>query len=521
MTASQHDRIVVLDFGSQYTHLIVRSIRELGVYAEILPHNTPVIELKNQSIKGFILSGGPRSVYDKEGFQLPKGWFKWQKETGTPVLGICYGLQLISHSLGGKVTSVDTKEYGFQTLKVKKGSRLLAAMSSEEQVWMSHGDQVGKLPAGFKVIATTETCPVAAFENLDRDIYGVQFHPEVIHTKRGMEVLRTFVLDICGCKPTWRMEDFISETIKELKELIGDEKVIMGVSGGVDSTVAALLLQQAIGNQLHCVLVDIGLMRSGEIDWVTKELTPLLTHFHVVDASELFLSGLKDVIDPEEKRHIIASAFIEVFQHTATELEEKYGEFTFLGQGTINPDRIESGATSSSSARIKSHHNVTLPEALRLKVVEPLHLLYKDEVRAVGRKLGLSDKFIRRHPFPGPALAVRIVGMVTTEKLRIVREADLILLEELERAGVYEEIWQAFAAFLPVQSVGVMGDERTFEYAIALRAVVSRDAMTARAYRFDWELLERIGTRIINEVKGVNRVFYDISSKPPSTIELL
>jgi GMP synthase (glutamine-hydrolysing) len=521
MTLLNYDTIVVLDFGSQYTQLIARRMRELGVYTEILPHSIPLQELQLRKPKGVVISGGPMSVYESDSLNLPADFLEWQESDSIPILGICYGMQLLAHVLGGKVLAVTNREYGLQTISVLEGSRLLGAARKKLQVWMSHGDQVQAPPQGSRVIAKTSTCPVAAFENTDRGIFGVQFHPEVHHTEGGTDIIRAFLFDICRCRATWQIANFIDQTVAELKSTLGNERVLMGVSGGVDSTVAALLLQNAIGEQLHCVFVDNGLLRTGEVEEVRANLAPLFTNFHFVDATKIFLQRLQDIVDPEEKRTIIATAFIEVFQQKASELSRSVGGFTYLGQGTIAPDRIESGVTSSASSHIKSHHNVALPETLHLKVVEPLQLLYKDEVRRVGEELGLPSSFVNRQPFPGPAMAVRIIAPVTVDRLRIVREADVILTDELKRAGVYEDLWQAFAVFLPVQSVGVMGDARTFEYAVALRIVESEDAMTARIAHLDWDLLERTATRIINEVHGVNRVLYDLSNKPPATIEFL
>ena len=521
MTGKDLDNVVVLDFGSQYTHLIVRRIRELGVYAEAIPHTVPLDKLVAKRPRGVVFSGGPKSVYEEGAPYPPEGFLKWLEKNCIPVLGICYGIQVLAHLLGGRVAPAPAREYGLRTLMVRPGSQLLAHLQEREVVWMSHKDQVEEPPPGFNVTASTETCSVAAFENPERRIYGVQFHPEVRHTPRGMEVLRVFLFDICRCQATWSMTDFIGRTVEQLRREIGRGRVLMAVSGGIDSTVAALLLQRAIGDQLHCIFVDTGLLRQGEPEQVRSELAPLFTNFHVVEASHLFLNRLKGVSDPERKRRIIASTFIELFQHAASQLARQVGAFTFLGQGTIAPDRIESGATSAASSLIKSHHNVTLPETLHLKVVEPLQLLYKDEVRKVGQKLGLPRHFLRRHPFPGPGLAIRILGPVNKRRLQILRQADAILTQELERSGLYDELWQGFAVLLPVRTVGVMGDQRTYQYTIALRLVESEDAMTARIARPPWLLLERTAARIINEVPGVNRVLYDLSNKPPATIEYL
>lgn len=518
----QADTIVVLDFGGQYTHLIARRIREFSVYSEILSPDTSLEELRSWNPKGFILSGGPSSVFEPDAPTISDEFFEYCLSEKIPILGICYGQQLIASKLGNKVISSPDHEYGKVKLSVQDKSDLLAGLSDEEIVWMSHGDKVESLTSGFQVLGSSSNCPVAAFKSPSRQIYAIQFHLEVHHTVQGKRILQNFLFDICKCRPNWIMEDFIQTSMAELKERIGPAQVIMGVSGGVDSSVAATLIHRAIGDQLHCIFVDNGLLRKGEVDEVKNLFTTFLKfkHFNVVDASETFLTKLKGVTDPEEKRRIIGHAFIEVFEQKALELKSAHGEIKFLGQGTIAPDRIESGATSGSSAVIKSHHNLTLPEKMNLEIIEPLMYLYKDEVRTVGRALGLSDVIISRHPFPGPSLAIRIIGEITPEKLAILRESDAIVIEEIQRAGLYKQVWQAFAAFLPIRSVGVMGDARTYDNMILVRIVESQDAMTANFAKIDWDVLEIISSRIVNEVKHVNRVVYDISNKPPATVEL-
>ncbi|MHA1265930.1 MAG: glutamine-hydrolyzing GMP synthase [Candidatus Helarchaeota archaeon] len=516
------DTILVIDFGGQYTHLIARRIRDLSVYSEILPYNSKLNDLKKFKPKGLILSGGPQSVYDAASPKLTPEIFIYCKENKIPILGICYGLQLIGQFYGGKVTPHLKKEYGKRKLKILASSKLLKGLNETEIVWMSHGDQLTQLPPDFETIASSETCPICAIQNLKYQIYAVQFHIEVSHTPRGQQILKNFVFEICQCKANWKMSDYIQDTVEKIKAKVKDNRVIMAVSGGVDSTVAATLIEKAIGDRIFCILVDNGLMRKNEIEEVENTFRNVLKfkHFFVARAANLFLSRLKGVTNPEKKRKIIAQTFIEVFEEKARQLKSQYGEIKFLGQGTIAPDRIESGVTSSSSATIKSHHNVTLPEKMNLVTIEPLTLLYKDEVRAVGRALGIPEELIKRHPFPGPSLAIRIIGEVTEEKLQIVRESDAILIEELKKANVYDKVWQAFTGYLPIKSVGVMGDGRTYQNMVLIRMIESRDAMTANFAKVDWDLLEHIATRIINEVSGVNRVVYDISNKPPATIEL-
>jgi len=518
----QPDTILVMDFGGQYTQLIARRIRELAVYSEIVPYTANLSDIQAFNPKGIILSGGPRSVYEAASPTISEEFFSFCIEHSIPVLGICYGLQLIGQVLGGKITTYPKKEYGKIGIKVLNQEGLLEGLDATEVVWMSHGDQVTELPENFEIIASSETCPVAAIQNKTDQIYAVQFHIEVNHTPNGMQILRNFVFGICKCAPNWKMASFINETISKIRNRVQNERVIMAVSGGVDSTVAAKLIEKAIGDHIFCVFVDNGLMRKNEVTEVKQNFEKLLKlkHFSVADASNLFLSRLKGIADPEEKRKIIANTFFEVFEAKAEELKGQYGIIKFLGQGTIAPDRIESGVTSGASAKIKSHHNVTLPEKMNLEVLEPLALLYKDEVRKVGKELGIPEDFIQRHPFPGPSLAIRIIGDVTEEKLRIARESDAILIEEIKKAGIYNKVWQAFTVYLPIKSVGVMGDARTYQNMVLIRMIESQDAMTANFAKVDWDLLERIASRIINEVPGVNRVVYDVSNKPPATVEL-
>ncbi len=519
---SQPDTILVIDFGGQYTQLIARRVRDLSVYSEILPHTAKANQITEFKPKGVILSGGPQSVYENASPALTADILTYCKENQVPILGICYGLQLIGQSFGGTVTSHEKKEYGKRILKILKREKLLQGLDDTEIVWMSHGDQITQLPPNFETIASSETCPISAIRNVDDQVYAVQFHIEVSHTLKGLQILKNFVFDICQCEPNWMMTDFIADTINQIRNVVKDDRVIMGVSGGVDSTVTATLIEKAIGDRIFCVFVNNGLLRKNEVAEVEENFRKIMRfkHFYVENTAELFLSRLKGIVDPEEKRKIIANTFIEVFERKAEELKAEFGEIKFLGQGTIAPDRIESGVTSGSSATIKSHHNVALPEKMNLKVIEPLTLLYKDEVRRVGRELGIPKEFIQRHPFPGPSLAIRIIGEVTEEKLQIVRESDAILIEELKEAGSYNKVWQAFTGYLPIKSVGVMGDARTYQNMVLIRMIESEDAMTANFAKVDWHLLERVASRIINEVPGVNRVVYDVSNKPPATVEL-
>jgi GMP synthase (glutamine-hydrolysing) len=516
--------ILVIDFGGQYAHLITRRIREVGVYSELMAYSDVVEDkiLDEKRLGGVILSGGPSSVYDEGAPSMSKNLIESLSERAIPILGICYGHQLLAYLLGGKVEPTTSREYGKVKLTVTDRSDLLKGLNKEETVWMSHGDQVVLLPHDFERIASTEICPNAAFRSKKMHIYSVQFHPEVRHTINGMKILNNFVLDICKLPRTWNPLDFIEAAVNQVKNLVGKGRVVMGVSGGVDSTVAAELIHRAIGSKLHCIFVDTGLMREGEAQQVKETFTEQLKfeNFYFLDSSELFLSRLKGIDDAEEKRKIIGSAFIEVFESKANELKEKYGEFEFLGQGTIYPDRIESAKATKTSSRIKSHHNVVLPEWMHLKLVEPIKDLYKDEVRVVAEKLRIPDEITWRQPFPGPGLAVRCPGEVTKEKLEILRGADAIVRDEIRKAGLERKLWQAFAAILPVKTVGVMGDHRTYQYALAIRAVESEDAMTANFSKLPWDLLERIALRIVDEVKGVNRILYDITDKPPATIEL-
>jgi GMP synthase (glutamine-hydrolysing) len=507
------ERIIILDFGSQYTQLIARKVRELGVYAEIFPYNITAEKLKELQPKGIILSGGPASVY-AEGAPQPVADVFAQD---VPLLGICYGLQLIAHHHGGEVSKSAKREFGRAHLKVTTEHDLFKNISEESQVWMSHGDSLTKLPEGFEVIAYTDNAPICAIGNKAKNMYGVQFHPEVHHSSEGKEILKNFLFEICGCKGDWTTESFIETAIRDIREKVGDGGVICALSGGVDSTVAAILLHKAIGSQLHCIHIDSGLMRTGEsaqIEKLFKEAYDIPVD--VVDGSEMFLSRLAGVTDPEKKRKIIGNAFIDLFDIEA----KKFNDAKFLAQGTLYPDVIESVSIKGPSATIKTHHNVGgLPEKMNLKLVEPFRELFKDEVRAVGRALGVPDWFVERHPFPGPGLAIRVLGEITPERLDILRRADDIYLDEIRTNGLYNEIWQAFAVLLPVQTVGVMGDERTYEHVCALRAVTSTDGMTADWYHMPYDVLARMSNRIINEVRGINRVTYDISSKPPATIE--
>jgi len=504
--------ILVLDFGSQYTQLIARRIRELGVFSEIQRFDFPIDEILKLKPKGIILSGGPSSVYEDGAPQVDEKLF----ELGIPVLGICYGLQLIAYKLGGIVDKFAKREYGKAVLRVIKDDDLFYGFNSQSVVWMSHGDALIKEPDGFEVIAWTDNSPICAIRNKDKKIYGVQFHPEVAHTERGDEILRNFVYKICGCKGEWNAEFFIEREIEEIRKIVGDEKVICAVSGGVDSTVLALLLSRAIGENLIAIFIDNGLMREGETEEVLKNFREIGVNIYYVNASEVFLERLKGIFDPEEKRRIIGRTFIEIFEREA----EKFGDVKFLAQGTLYPDVIESTSYKGPSSKIKTHHNVGgLPERMNFKLIEPFRELFKDEVRKIGRSLGLSNEILNRHPFPGPGLAVRVVGEVTKDKLEILRKADKIFIEEVKKANLYDKIWQAFAVLLPIKTVGVMGDERSYEYVVALRAVSSQDGMTADWFRLPYDLLERVSNRIVNEVKGVNRVIYDITTKPPATIE--
>lgn len=509
-----NQKIAVLDFGSQYTQVIARRIRECSVYSEIMPFNTRASDLKKRGVCGVILSGGPASVLAKGSPRPDPKIF----ELGVPVLGICYGLQLMGKMLGGEIVSSKRREYGLGTLSFKGGGKLLAGIKSPIQVWNSHGDKIEKLPKGFKAVGTTENSAYALVADESRRFYGMQFHPEVVHTPRGMEIIKNFLYKICGCTGDWTMSDYVERAIADIREKVGDKKVILGLSGGVDSSVAAALIHKAVGDRLTCVFVDNGLLRKDErakVERLFKDNFKM--RMKTVRAERLFLSRLAGVADPERKRKIIGKTFVEVFDKTVKSI----GKVDFLAQGTLYPDVIESVPIAGNPASlIKSHHNVGgLPKRMKLRLLEPLRELFKDEVRALGAELGLSREVLWRHPFPGPGLGVRVVGDITKKRLDILREADAILMDEMRSGGYYDKVWQAFAVFLPVKTVGVMGDERTYDNVIALRIVESQDAMTADWAHIPHELLAKISNRIINEVKGVNRVCLDISSKPPATIE--
>ncbi len=507
-------KILILDFGSQYTQVIARRVRQLNVYSEIVRFDTPASVLKSLRPSGIILSGGPASVYAKGAPQCDKRIF----DAGIPILGVCYGMQLFGKWLGGEVAPSARREYGRGHLTVKKASPLFKGLGKKLEIWNSHGDSLKKLPKGFHAIATSDNSPFAAIEDTKRKLYGLQFHPEVAHTPQGAEILSNFVLGICKAEPNWTMKSFIEATCEQVRAQVGKEKVLLGLSGGVDSAVAAALLHQAIGDQLQCIFVDNGLLRKGEREKVEDVFgRHLKLNLHTVHAGSRFLKALKGVSDPEKKRKIIGRIFIEEFQRAT----KKVGAAKFLAQGTLYPDIIESVAIGDNPASmIKSHHNVGgLPKNMKFQLVEPLRMLFKDEVRVVGETLGLPKEIVWRHPFPGPGLAVRNIGPIDAAKLHILREADAIVIEEMKAEKWYEKVWQAFAVLLPVRSVGVQGDERTYDYTCVLRCVESHDGMTADWVRLPHELLGRIASRITNEVKGINRVVYDISSKPPATIE--
>jgi GMP synthase (glutamine-hydrolysing) len=510
-----HQTIIVLDFGSQYTQLIARRLRELSIYSEIWPPDTPAEKIRARNPVGIILSGGPRSVSEVGAPKCDPVLF----DLGSPVLGICYGMQLMAHSLGGSVAPAPQREFGHATVKIAAqgpSAALFERVAPEIRVWASHGDFVASPPRGFAVVATSANAPVAAMANPDRQLYALLFHPEVVHTESGLEILRNFAYGVCGCTGDWTMASFVEEATRRIRTQVGGRQVVCALSGGVDSTVAALLLHRAVGDQLTCIFVDNGVLRLDEASQVRRRFERLKLPLVFVDASALFLDRLAGVTDPEKKRKIIGATFIEVFEQEAAKL----GAVDFLAQGTLYPDVIESVAIVGQSALIKSHHNVGgLPDRMRMTLVEPLRELFKDEVREVGRQLGLEEEFVVRQPFPGPGLAVRILGEVTRPRLELLRRADHIVAEEVKRDGWYTRLWQSFAVLLPVQSVGVMGDERTYEYTVAIRAVESRDGMTADWARLPHDLLARISSRIVNEVRGINRVVYDVSSKPPSTIE--
>jgi len=508
------DTVVILDFGSQYNQLIARRVRECKVYSVLVPYNTPVWKIKSYNPRAIILTGGPASVTEKGAPRANPEIFK----LGVPILGICYGMQFTAYALGGKVGKSKKREYGYAELVLNRKERFFKFFQRKEKVWMSHGDKVQEMPKGFVILAHTKNSHIASMADPVRKIYGVQFHPEVIHTPKGMQIFKNFLYDIAGLRPTWTMSSFIKNSIEEIKQKVGNEKVVLGLSGGVDSSVVAVLLHRAIGPRLHCIFVDNGLLRKYEREYVEKTFK---NHFrinlHVAKSEKRFLDKLKGVTDPERKRKIIGKEFIKVFE----EESRKLGNVKFLGQGTLYPDVIESvSAKGGPSATIKTHHNVGgLPKKMNLRLIEPLRGLFKDEVRLLGKELKLPDAMIHRQPFPGPGLAVRIIGDITKERLEILRNTDLIVQEEMEKYEGYKNIWQSFAVLLPVKSVGVMGDERTYESVAAIRAVTSQDAMTADWAKIPYDILGRISNRVINEVKGVNRVAYDISSKPPATIE--
>ncbi len=515
---ANHEQILILDFGSQVTQLIARRLRESGVYCEIWPFNqADEDKIRAYNPKGIILSGGPRSVLDDDSPRAPDCVFTM----GVPVLGICYGQQVMVHQLGGTVEAEQSREFGRAFVDITDDSPLFQGAWSKganEQVWMSHGDHVSKLPEGFSPIGKSEGAPFAIISDESRHFYGVQFHPEVVHTTNGRDLYKAFTHDICGCSGDWTMAAFREEQIEKIRAQVGDEKVICGLSGGVDSSVTAVLIHEAIGDQLTCIYVDTGLMRAGESEQVVSLFRD---HYNIPliheDASDLFLNGLEGISDPEIKRKVIGGLFIDVFD----DCSGRVGGAKFLAQGTLYPDVIESVSFGGGpSETIKSHHNVGgLPDDMEMGLVEPMRELFKDEVRALGRELGMPEDFIRRHPFPGPGLAIRIPGEITQEKIDILRKADVVYLDEIKKAGLYDEIWQAFTVLLPVKTVGVMGDARTYDYVCAMRAVTSTDGMTADYYPFEHDFLGRVSTRIINEVHGINRVVYDVTSKPPGTIE--
>lgn len=520
MSQLQRQMIIILDFGSQYSELIARRIRETQVYSEVLSYRTTAEQLRQLNPRGIILSGGPNSVYDGHAPHCdPEIW-----QMGIPILGVCYGMQLMVQQLGGEVEQAERGEYGKASLCIDDPTDLLTNVEDGTTMWMSHGDSVTRLPDGFELLAHTENTPCAAIAHHDRKLYGVQFHPEVVHSIGGQALIRNFVYHICDCEPTWTTDAFVEETVREIRAKVGEKRVLLALSGGVDSSTLAFLLHRAIGDQLTCMFIDQGFMRKGEPERLLKLFRE---QFHIpveyVDAEERFMTALDGVTDPEEKRKRIGHEFIQVFEEESRRL----GPFDYLAQGTLYPDVIESADTNVDpktgervAVKIKSHHNVGgLPKDLRFKLVEPLRKLFKDEVRKVGRSIGLPEEIVRRHPFPGPGLAIRILGEVTSERLEILRDADYIVRQEINRRGIYHDFWQAFAVLLPIRSVGVMGDQRTYAYPIVLRLVTSEDGMTADWARVPYDLLETISNRIVNEVRGVNRVVYDVTSKPPGTIE--
>jgi GMP synthase (glutamine-hydrolysing) len=507
------ERIAVLDFGSQYTQLIARRVREFSVFCEIYPFDVGIGILKDRRTKGIIMSGGPSSVYEKNAPLPDERIYEIKK----PILGICYGLQVTAHLLGGSVAPSASREYGRAELHIDRKGNLFKGLPSKVQVWMSHGDRADAIPPGFEPLAHSSSSPYAAIADKRRRIYGIQFHPEVVHTPRGKDIIKNFLFDVCGCSGGWSTKSFVDASVENIRRTVGRGKIICGMSGGIDSAVTAVLIHKAVGDQLTSIFVNNGLLRKGEIEQVLDTFRGRFKmNLKYVDDEEGFLSRLKNIIDPEEKRKVIGERFIRVFEREA----KKLGKVDYLAQGTLYPDRIESKSVKGPSSTIKTHHNVGgLPAAMKLKLVEPVRDLFKDEVRKVGKELGLPEALVRRQPFPGPGLAVRTLGEVTKERLDVLRECDAVFLEELERAGLSSRIAQAFAVLLPVKSVGVMGDGRTYQNVVALRAVTTDDFMTADWFRIPHDVLARISTRIINEVKNVNRVVYDVSTKPPATIE--
>lgn len=506
------DKILVLDFGSQYNQLITRRVRDFGIYSELLSHKLSAEEIKEMHPKGIIFSGGPNSVYAKDAFKVYPEIYK----LGIPILGICYGMQLMSYDLGGKVEPADDSEYGRADIEVIDDDAVMfKGLPKKQYVWMSHGDRVVEAPEGFKVVATSKNCPISAIANDEKKLYGIQFHAEVRNSQYGLDILKKFAFDVCGAKANWSMDDFIDMQVESIRKEVGDKKVILGLSGGVDSSVTAVLIHKAIGDQLTCIFVDHGLLRKNEADEVMNALSrDLGVKIVKVDAADRFLGKLKGVSDPEQKRKIIGKEFVEVFNEEAKKMKDA----EYLAQGTLYTDVIESGTDTAQT--IKSHHNVGgLPKKLGFKLIEPLRSLFKDETRELGEKLGIPHDLVWRQPFPGPGLGIRVLGEITPEKLEIVRESDAILREEIKKAGLDEEIWQYFTVLPGIRSVGVMGDGRTYDYAVGIRAVTSIDGMTADFAKIPWDVLQKISVRIVNEVDHVNRILYDVTSKPPSTIE--
>jgi GMP synthase (glutamine-hydrolysing) len=516
MTDQRHDLIVILDFGAQYSMLIARRVRECNIYCEILPHDTSLEDLKKKNTKGIIISGGPSSIYDNGAPTLDKAILS----SGIPIFGICYGVQLIAHELGGEVKQAKVREYGKAPVVLDDNSDIFAGLGVEIQTWMSHGDSIAKLPEGFLALAHTASTPYAAIGNKEKKIYGVQFHPEVVHTPKGLDIIKNFLYVSCRVKPTWTTASFVEESVKELRAKIGKENILCALSGGVDSTTVAALVHKAVGDQLTCMFIDQGFMRKNE---GTKIVELFNKHFKInilhIDASKRFFEKMKGVVDPEQKRKVIGAEFIRTFEEEA----KKLGVIPFLAQGTLYPDVIESavpGLSPTTAHTIKTHHNVGgLPKDIKFTLVEPFRRLFKDEVRLLGKELGVPEEIVTRQPFPGPGLAIRVIGEVTPERVKILQEVDAITLDEIRKAGFYKQLWQSFAVLLPIRTVGVMGDERTYLNTVAIRAVNSTDAMTADWAKLPYDLLERISNRIVNETPTVNRVVYDISSKPPSTIE--